>query len=119
MGDYDSDRMKNAWNKSLYKIDGKEIELFKNVKFIEDKISENDLYKNENNNLISNVDLSFLSKYKVLLTKEIVVYKIPFNIEINFEIEKLRSYFKQIGIGKVYDNYILRLYLFKNLNYKF
>ncbi len=117
--------IKDIWNKSLYKIDGKEVELFKDVDFIEQKFSKNEVYINNNQSIIPNIDLLFLKQYKVHQTNEIVVYKIPFTINFELEIDKLRNYFKQIGIGKFNDSYgkvsefyLLKLYLFKNLSYR-
>lgn len=121
MAQADADRLKQSWNKSLFKTDGEEVELFKDVDFIEHGVKDAEVYYNSVNSLSENVDLSFLAVYIVHKSKEMLVYSIPTAVEFDLNQMKLRQYFKQVSVDTFkYDktHYLLRLYLFRNLTYQ-
>lgn len=116
----DVDKMKLAWNRSLYQTDGTEVELFKDIDFIDCKVRVGDIYRNESTGISQTVDLKFISKYKVHHTDGMLVFKLPTSITFDLHISKLAQYFKQVSVGTFKDdkaNYLLRLYLFTNVNY--
>lgn len=122
MAQNDAENLKKIWNKSKYKTDGEELELFKDIDFIEHGVKDADLYFNGVVGISENVDVDFLSGYLVHRSSEMLVFRIPVHIEFDLNMPKLRQYFKQISMGTYrYDktHYMLRLYLFKNLTYQY
>ncbi len=117
-----ADKLKHDLNRSLYNSGGDEVELFKDVDFVEHGVKDADVYFNNTKGISETVNLGFLEKYLVHSSREMLVFKIPTSIEFDLNTMKLRQYFKQVSVGTFKNdksNYMLRLYLFRNLTYQY